>query len=285
MAHDDRYGRRTEWRGDPAFGRGWGNQAPRAQRLGDRERRPADDPYADAERYGGGASGGLHAGDITTDPEAFAGGIGYDAEFAGGPRFDRADVGSTGTHGVHPVSSPFSPAYRGGYGITAGSSARDYAIAGRSSDPHYVEWRRRELDELDRDYEEYHREKQAHFDREFGAWRTRRGEQRAAVGRVKEHMEVLGSDDGHVGTVDCTRGDHIVLTRSDPSAGGIHHSIPCGWIDRVDDKVRLNLTAEEARERWRSEDRSRALFEREDSGTRGPHMLNRSFAGTYPDEK
>ena len=32
---------------------------------------------------------------------------------------------------------------------------------------------------------------------------------------------------------------------------------------------------------WRDEDRSRALFEREDQGEMGPRTLNRSFEGTY----
>ena len=109
-------------------------------------------------------------------------------------------------------------------------------------------------------------------------------EQRRAIGRVTEHMEVLGSDGQHVGKVDCVRGDNLILTRSDPDAGGHHHSIPCGWIETVDDKVKLNLTAAEAKERWREEDRSRALFERR-RDIRGPHVLNRSFAGTYPDEE
>ena len=96
---------------------------------------------------------------------------------------------------------------------------------------------------------------------------------------------MVGSDDGHVGKVDCTRGDRIILTRSDEASGGIHHAIPCAWIDRVDDKVALNIEAEEARRRWQSENRSRALFEREDLGRRGPHVLNRSFSGTYSDEE
>src|SRR6185295_20285159 len=114
---------------------------------------------------------------------------------------------------------------------------------------------------------------------------TRRGEQRAAVARAKEHMEVTGSDGGHVGTVDCTRGDRIILAKSEEAAGGIHHSIPCAWVERVDDKVVLEIDAEEARRRWQAENRSRALFEREDLGRRGPHVLNRSFAGTYPNEE
>jgi hypothetical protein len=106
-----------------------------------------------------------------------------------------------------------------------------------------------------------------------------------AVARVRPHMEVVGSDGGHVGTVDKVRGEHIVLTRSGDEAGGVHHAIPCGWIDGVDDKVVLNLTAEEATSRWREEGRSRALFERENSGSDGPRMLNRSFPGTYSKDK
>jgi hypothetical protein len=39
-------------------------------------------------------------------------------------------------------------------------------------------------------------------------------------------MEVLGSDGEHIGTVDKVQDDRIILTKSDPNAGGIHHSIP-----------------------------------------------------------
>lgn len=105
------------------------------------------------------------------------------------------------------------------------------------------------------------------------------------VEKVREHMEVLGADGGHVGTVDCLRGGHIVLTRSDPAAGGSHHGIPAGWVAKVDKKVHLNLDADEAKTHWRVEGRSRALFEREDSGSDGPHALERAFSGTYPKEK
>ncbi len=105
------------------------------------------------------------------------------------------------------------------------------------------------------------------------------------VEKVRAHMEVLGSDGGHVGTVDALRGEHIVLTRSDADAGGEHHGIPAGWVAKVDDKVHLSLTAPEAKTRWRVEGRSRALFEREDSGSDGPHILDRAFSGTYPDDK
>jgi hypothetical protein len=94
-------------------------------------------------------------------------------------------------------------------------------------------------------------------------------------------MEVVGSDGEHLGTVDKVRGDRIILTKSDPEAGGHHHSIPCGWIDKVEDKVTLNKSADNARNAWRDEETSRALFEREDSGSEGPHALDRAFKGTY----
>ena len=59
----------------------------------------------------------------------------------------------------------------------------------------------------------------------------------------------------------------------------------CAWIASVDDKVRLNLDAAEAMRRWRDEGRSRALFEREDAGSAGPHILDRAFSGTYSDKE
>ena len=259
MAQDQRDGGRGRgpgWRGDDGFGGGWGNQVPRPHRLGDRDwRGQSDDPE-------GGAGGWFGPG--TQDGDYLYGDPGRYHE-AGGPRFGRAGGGGQdiGTAGI------------------GRSSAREFAIA----DPHYADWRDRQMAELDRDYHDYRRERQSRFDREFGDWREKRAQQRQALDRVKEHMEVTGSDGGHVGTVDCTRDDRLILTRSDEAAGGVHHLIPCAWIERVDDKVVLNIEAGEARRRWQADNRSRALFEREDTGRRGPHVLNRSFAGTYPDDE
>lgn len=249
----------------------------RPQRLGDRSRREADSPD-EGEGYGAAPAEGYGA-EFDYDPDIRYGGPGFDGSF-GSPRFDRLDVGSVGSHGIDPISSPSGLGY--GFGPGFGGMPRSRAI--RRRDPFYAEWRRREIEALDRDYEDYVHENQSRFDREFGTWRERRGAQRSAVGRVTEHMEVAGSDGKHVGTVDKVRGDTIVLTKSDPAAGGVHHAIPCGWIESVDDKVTLNLTADEAVARWREEDRGRALFERE-RRNRGAHVLNRSFAGTYPDDE
>lgn len=147
-----------------------------------------------------------------------------------------------------------------------------------SRDDDYQGWRRRQIEDLDRDYAEYRRENATRFDNEFGSWRSERQTQRGSLARVTEHMDVLGSDGQHVGTVDKVRGDRIVLTKNDPDAGGHHHSIPSRWIESVDDAVTIRKTADEARAAWRDEERSGALFGDE---TRGTHYLNRSFSGTY----
>lgn len=148
------------------------------------------------------------------------------------------------------------------------------------NDDDYHGWRRRQIDDLDRDYHEYRRENRTRFENEFGAWRSERQGQRSALARVTEHMEVIGSDGAHIGTVDKVRGDRIILTKSDADAGGHHHSIPSRWIESVDDRVTVRKTADEAKAAWRDEERSGALFgERDDA--RGAHYLNRSFSGTY----
>ena len=95
-------------------------------------------------------------------------------------------------------------------------------------------------------------------------------------------MEVLGSDGEHVGTVDRTAGDRLILTKSDEDSGGAHHSLMCTMIDRVEgNQVFLDKPAEEAKKHWRDDSRERALFERDDQGEAGPGTLNRSFSGTY----
>lgn len=69
---------------------------------------------------------------------------------------------------------------------------------------------------------------------------------------IREHMEVIGSDGGHVGRVDHVVGQDIELAKLDLGAGLKHHLIPLTWVDDVvDDKVRLNITKEAAKAAWR----------------------------------
>jgi len=73
---------------------------------------------------------------------------------------------------------------------------------------------------------------------------------------IKEHMEVIGADGVHVGTVDHMDGDRIKLTKKDSGAqiegatgshDGHHHYISAGLIAGVEgDQVRLSATAANA---------------------------------------
>ena len=157
----------------------------------------------------------------------------------------------------------------------------DHAPRGsRHHDPSYSHWRNRQIAALDRDYDEYRRENQSRFDTEFGSWRNRRTDQRNALQRVSEHMEVVGSDGTHVGTVDKVRGDRVILTKTDKDAGGHHHSIPSSWIDSIDDRITLSKTAEEAQAAWRDEERRGALFGDADDG-RGTSYSYARFMSFY----
>jgi hypothetical protein len=160
---------------------------------------------------------------------------------------------------------------------------RDFTgmAAGGLHDPHYGEWRRRQIDALDRDYDEYRRENQSRFENEFSNWRAAREGKRQLLDQVREHMNVVGSDEEHLGTVDCVRGDRIILTKGD-SEDGRHHSIGCSMVDRVEaDRVILDQPAAEAKRRFLDEDRPSGLFRDEEERESGPHMLNRAFSGTY----
>ena len=70
---------------------------------------------------------------------------------------------------------------------------------------------------------------------------------------IKEHMEVLGSDGQHVGTVDHLEGSSdIKLAKSDPTAGGQHHLIPLAWVDHVDHHVHLNRSSKDVQQQWKT---------------------------------
>ena len=69
----------------------------------------------------------------------------------------------------------------------------------------------------------------------------------ADLSQIKEHMEVIGADGVHVGTVDHIDGERIKLTKKDSGEGGHqghHHYISVGLIAEVEgDKVRLSANA------------------------------------------
>ena len=68
--------------------------------------------------------------------------------------------------------------------------------------------------------------------------------------KVREHMEIIGADGVHVGTVDRIVGDRIKLTKDDSGEGsheGHHHFIPAALIADVEgDTVRLSANGDVA---------------------------------------
>jgi hypothetical protein len=72
----------------------------------------------------------------------------------------------------------------------------------------------------------------------------------AGLSAVKEHMEVVGADGVHVGTVDRVDGKRIKLTKADSGEGshkGHHHFIEGGLVADVEgNKVRLSAKGDVA---------------------------------------
>ena len=79
----------------------------------------------------------------------------------------------------------------------------------------------------------------------------------ADLSAIKEHMEVIGADGAHLGTVDKVEGGRIKLTRADSgSHGDHHHFLSAGLVAAVEgNQVRLSANADNA-----------ALLEEEEGG-------------------
>ena len=72
----------------------------------------------------------------------------------------------------------------------------------------------------------------------------------AGTSAIREHMEVIGADGVHIGTVDRVEGNRIKLTQQDSGQGshqGHHHYIPTSLVAEVEgNKVRLSANADVA---------------------------------------
>lgn len=79
----------------------------------------------------------------------------------------------------------------------------------------------------------------------------------ADLSAIREHMEVIGADGVHLGTVDKVEGDRIKLTRADSgSHEDHHHYLSAGLIADIEgDQIRLSANADNA-----------ALLEEEEGG-------------------
>jgi hypothetical protein len=73
--------------------------------------------------------------------------------------------------------------------------------------------------------------------------------ERKSISEIAEHMSVYASCGKQVGTVDHVEGDTIRLTKSG-SPDGMHHRIPLGWVDHVDNHVHLSKNSKEVETQW-----------------------------------
>ncbi|GAA0569614.1 hypothetical protein GCM10009416_05090 [Craurococcus roseus] len=76
-------------------------------------------------------------------------------------------------------------------------------------------------------------------------------QQQQLAGQIREHMEVVGSDGGHVGTVDKVEGSRIKLTKKDDpdGSGAHHHHLPLDAVASVSgSQVRLKAPAQQAKQ-------------------------------------
>lgn len=95
--------------------------------------------------------------------------------------------------------------------------------------------------------------KKGHRQLETGSFKESKGRQFMDTNmNISEHMEVVGSDGMHVGTVDKVEGSQIKLTKDD-SPDGKHHLIPVNDVDSVkQNRVMLAQTATDAKANWQS---------------------------------
>jgi hypothetical protein len=227
-----------------------------------------------------------------------------------------------------------SSSFGGSSGFGGSSSSSGFGGSSGSQsmrsphDQHYSSWRQRQIEDLDRDYDEYCREHQSRFENEFSGFRQTRQTKRQMLTQIREHAEVVDESGQHIGTVDKVRGEKVILTKNDPEAHGVHRSFTCSLLDRVEDgKVYLTGTKDSIRSRLteeREDDQNRSqgggmlggLFggsgsDSDDRQTQsstnqpsgqtmsptsttgasttgttsdGPHMLDKSFSGTYDDD-
>ena len=65
----------------------------------------------------------------------------------------------------------------------------------------------------------------------------------ADLGAIREHMEVIGADGVHVGTVDRVEGNRIKLTKHDSGSHGDHHHFIAGALVAAVEGERVRLSA------------------------------------------
>ena len=143
-------------------------------RPGGYGQRSAGDYGRSYGRSYGGSSGGVQSwGQAQDEP-----GRGHYGAESGG-RY----TGQQRGYGPEHDTGGYQGDYRGGQGQGGFGGRGDWeggrqSFSGHHHDPHYLDWRNRQIAEFDRDYDEYRRERQQDFHQDFSTWRQSRQDQR-----------------------------------------------------------------------------------------------------------
>ena len=79
----------------------------------------------------------------------------------------------------------------------------------------------------------------------------------ADLSAIREHMDIIGADGVHVGTVDKVEGDRIKMVKADSGSHGSHHHFIAGGLVAAVEGNQVRLSAEGA---------AAVLLEEEESG-------------------
>ena len=63
------------------------------------------------------------------------------------------------------------------------------------------------------------------------------------LSQIKKHMEIIGADGVHIGTVDKVEGDRIKMTKSDSGAHADHHHYFSGGLVAAVEGNQVRLSA------------------------------------------
>jgi hypothetical protein len=69
--------------------------------------------------------------------------------------------------------------------------------------------------------------------------------------QIREYMDVVSADGYNVGNVERILATELSVSDESIAAVPSHHMIPFTWVERVDDKVRLNTTRDDAEQLWK----------------------------------
>jgi hypothetical protein len=183
--------------------------------------------------FGGMAQGGRSGGSFGRENERGFGPSRGGGEWRSMSSQDRSKMGGSGGHGAsrsdrewerggHPQS--WGEANRGqsgswnpdrdrnrdrdrdqesfGYGSAMGGTMGGFGnqTSGSSQDDHYRSWRDRQMSELDRDYDDYCRERQQKFHSDFDSWRRNRSSQSPSAATNAPGGDLGAATNAGVGT-------------------------------------------------------------------------------------